>query len=85
MILIQKEFKSIYLILGSKDNFNGNIQPFYSFINEFLSKWQQSIFKPLIAFQSSASPAGAPIKSIFVRKGHAIHHFYELFELISIM
>ena len=30
-------------------------------------------------------PAGAPIKSIFVRKGHAKHHFYELFELISTM
>ena len=30
-------------------------------------------------------PAGAPIKLIFVRKVHAIHHFHELFELISTM
>ena len=29
------------------------------------------------------TPAGAPIGSFFVRKSHAIHHFYGLFELIS--
>ena len=37
------------------------------------------------SFSFFSPPAGAPIKSIFVQKGHAIHHFYEIFELISTM
>jgi len=34
---------------------------------------------------SHSPPTVATIKSIFEQKGLAIHHFYELFELISTM
>ena len=44
-----------------------------------------SFIKCKIIHTVPTSPAGAQIKSIFVRKGHAIYHFYKLFKLISTM
>ena len=74
--LIDKLF-SIILKVKSKGRKTEN--------HEFLGKFSLNLANFDILLLYTSPPARATNKSIFDGKSHAIHHFYELFELISNM
>ena len=56
------------------------------FLNASFVQWQLILGQPEARRDMKLpSPAWATNKSIFDGKSHAIHHFYELFKLISAM